>query len=52
MHLIDLAGYTSNDNGKTWKSPSLNISDGIHYTETVRAWLGDQIVSWMSTKEP
>ena len=52
VHLIDLAGYTSNDNGKTWKSPSLNISDGIHYTETVRAWLGDQIVSWMSTKEP
>ena len=52
VHLIDLAGYTSDDNGATWKSASLNIGDGIHYTEAVRAWLGDQIVSWMSTKEP
>ena len=52
VHLVDLAGYTSDDNGATWKSASLNIGDGIHYTEAVRAWLGDQIVSWMSTKEP
>jgi lysophospholipase L1-like esterase len=52
VHLIDLAGYTSNDNGATWKSASLNIGDGIHYTETVRTWIGNQIVSWMSAKEP
>jgi lysophospholipase L1-like esterase len=52
VHLIDLAEYTSDDNGATWKSPSLNIGDGIHYTEAVRTWLGNQIVSWMSAKEP
>ena len=52
VHLIDLAEYTSDDNGATWKSPSLNIGDGIHYTEAVRTWLGNQIVSWMSTNEP
>jgi acyl-CoA reductase-like NAD-dependent aldehyde dehydrogenase len=52
VHLIDLAEFTSNDNGMTWKSSSLHIGDGIHYTETVRTWLGNEIVSWMSTKEP
>jgi Fibronectin type III domain/GDSL-like Lipase/Acylhydrolase len=50
VHLIDLADHTSDDNGATWRSPSLNIGDGIHYTEAVRAWLGDQIVSWMSAR--
>jgi lysophospholipase L1-like esterase len=52
VHLVDLAGYTSDDNGATWKSASLNIGDGIHYTESVRTWLGSQIVSWMSATEP
>jgi lysophospholipase L1-like esterase len=52
VHLIDLAGFTSDDNGGTWRDPSLNIGDGIHYTEAVRAWLADQIATWMSTKVP
>lgn len=52
VHLIDLAAYTSDDNGATWRSPSLNIGDGVHYTEAVRAWLAGQVVSWMSLKAP
>jgi lysophospholipase L1-like esterase len=52
VHLIDLAAYTSDDNGATWRSPSLNIGDGVHYTEAVRAWLAGQVTSWMSSKAP
>ena len=52
VHLIDLAAHTSDDNGATWRSSSLNIGDGVHYTEAVRAWLADQITAWMSSKAP
>ena len=38
LHLIDLSNHVSDDNGATWRSPSLNIGDGIHYTED-GAWL-------------
>jgi hypothetical protein len=50
VHLIDLThvGQQQSD----LEEPSLNIGDGVHYTEAVRTWLGDQIVSWMSAKEP
>jgi lysophospholipase L1-like esterase len=51
-HLVDLAAYTSDDDGATWRSPSLNIGDGIHYTEAVRAWLGEQVAAWMSAEVP
>jgi hypothetical protein len=52
LHLIDLSNHVSDDNGATWRSASLNIGDGIHYTETVRGWIADQIVSWMDSKTP
>jgi hypothetical protein len=52
VHIIDLAAYTSDDNGATWRSPSLNIGDGIHYTQAVRAWLADQVASWVSSEVP
>lgn len=52
VHLIDLAAYVSDDNGATWRSTSLNIGDGVHYTEAVRGWLGDQVASWMSAEVP
>ncbi len=52
LHLIDLSNHVSDDNGATWKSPSLNIGDGTHYTEVVRGWLADQIVAWMDSKSP
>ncbi len=52
VYLVDLAAHTSDDNGATWRSPSLNIGDGIHYTVAVRAWLGDQVAAHMSAVTP
>lgn len=52
VHLIDLAAQVSDDNGLTWRSDTLNIGDGVHYTEAVRSWLGSQIADWMSTQTP
>ena len=52
LHLIDLAEFVSDDNGATWRSPSLNIGDGIHYTEAVRSWLGGQVADWLSASTP
>lgn len=48
VHLVDLSAHVSDDDGLTWKSDTLNIGDGVHYTEAVRAWIGDQVVDWMS----
>jgi lysophospholipase L1-like esterase len=50
VHLIDLSGYVSNDDGLTWKSASLHIGDQTHYVDSVRAWLADQVVTWMSAQ--
>jgi hypothetical protein len=52
IHVIELTDHVSNDNGLTWKNASLNIGDGVHYTETVRGWIGDQVAAWMSAKAP
>jgi hypothetical protein len=52
VHLVDLAALTSDDDGATWRSPSLNIGDGIHYTEAVRTLLGQEVVAWLSAKAP
>ena len=52
IHLVDLAGFTSNDDGATWKSASLHIGDGVHYTEAVREWIGQQVADWMSAEAP
>jgi hypothetical protein len=46
VRLVDLAARTSNDNGLTWTSSSDTV-DGLHYSETVRDWLADQVVSYM-----
>ena len=52
VHLIDLAGFTSTDgNGATWKT-SLQIGDGIHYTDAVRDWLAGKVVDWMASATP
>ncbi|MGZ8397877.1 MAG: SGNH/GDSL hydrolase family protein [Gemmatimonadales bacterium] len=48
--LIDLAGYTSADNGRTWRSTSLHVGDGVHYSESVRDWLADRVVAAMRAK--
>jgi hypothetical protein len=52
--LVDLAGRTSNDNGQTWRSSADVISDGqgVHYSEAVRDWLADQVVSIMLALVP
>jgi lysophospholipase L1-like esterase len=52
VHLIDLAAHVSGDNGLTWSDPSFHVGDGVHYTEDVRAWLGDGIASWVSSQVP
>jgi hypothetical protein len=52
LHLIDLAAFVSDDDGATWRSSSLHIGDGIHYTEAVRGWLGGQVAEWMSAAVP
>jgi lysophospholipase L1-like esterase len=49
VHLIDLAARTSDDNGATWRSSADHIGDSIHYSEVVRDWLADQIVSYLLT---
>ncbi|MFL5539984.1 MAG: SGNH/GDSL hydrolase family protein [Longimicrobiaceae bacterium] len=46
--LIDLAAYTSADDGVTWRDASLHVGDGVHYTTAVRAWIADQLVAWMA----
>ena len=50
--LIDLANYTSADNGRTWRSASLHVGDGLHYSESVRDWLAERIVVAMAARVP
>lgn len=50
VHLVDLAAYVSNDDGLTWKSSTLHVGDSTHYVDSVRAWLADQVVAWMSAQ--
>jgi lysophospholipase L1-like esterase len=50
--LIDLANYTSADNGLTWRSSSLHVGDGVHYSEPVRDWIATQIVAEMRERVP
>ncbi len=48
VRLIDLASFVSNDDGITWKSPAMHLTgDELHYSEAVRDWLADQVVSIM-----
>ena len=50
--LIDLANYTSPDNGRTWRSSGLHVGDGIHYSESVRDWLAGQVVAELRKRVP
>jgi adhesin/invasin len=48
IKLIDVAAYTSTDgNGLTWKAGFFTVGDERHYTEAVRSWLADQVVTYM-----
>lgn len=51
--LIDVAALTSNDNGRTWKNPTLHVlNDQLHYAEVIRDLIADQIVSIMFQDNP
>jgi GDSL-like Lipase/Acylhydrolase family len=50
--LVDLANHTSADNGLTWRSSSLHVGDGVHYSESVRDWLAGQVVTEMRKRVP
>ena len=50
--LIDLANHTSADNGRTWRSSTLHVGDGLHYSEPVRDWIASQIVAEMRKRVP
>jgi hypothetical protein len=50
--LIDLATHTSADNGLTWRSASLHVGDAVHYSEVVRDWLAERIVTEMNLRVP
>jgi lysophospholipase L1-like esterase len=53
VRVVDLAVFTFSDDGSTWKSVSLHVTnDELHYSETVRDWLADQIVSIMLQGTP
>ncbi|HUQ19498.1 MAG TPA: SGNH/GDSL hydrolase family protein, partial [Gemmatimonadaceae bacterium] len=54
VRLVDIAARTSNDNGFTWRSSADVVPDGssLHYTETVRDWIADQVVSIMIALVP
>ncbi len=50
--LIDLANHTSADNGRTWRSASLHVGDGVHYSEPVRDWLAGAVVAAIRARVP
>jgi lysophospholipase L1-like esterase len=52
VHLIDLAAMTSDDDGTTWRSATLHVGDGIHYTDAVRGLIADEVVGWMTERTP
>jgi lysophospholipase L1-like esterase len=49
-YLVDIAQRTSDDNGGTWRSNLDHIGDYLHYSEGVRDWIANQVVSYMLTK--
>jgi hypothetical protein len=48
--LVDLADFTSPDNGHTWRSAELHIGDRLHYSEPVRDWIAAQMVTYMNAR--
>ncbi len=53
VRVIDLAVMTFSEDGTTWKSPTLHVTnDELHYAESVRDMLADSIVSIMLQSTP
>lgn len=51
VRLIDIAAQTS-ANGLTWTNSSLHVGDHLHYSESVRNVIADQVVSIMMAATP
>lgn len=49
--VIDIAAHTSAD-GLHWTSSNLHVGDFIHYSESVRVWIADAVVSKMISLTP
>ena len=47
VRLIDISAFVSDDDGLTWKAGMHVDGDSLHYSEAVRNWLADQVVSVM-----
>jgi lysophospholipase L1-like esterase len=43
--VIDLCAYVSDDAGESWRSDSLNVGDGVHYSDGVRTWLARRVLA-------
>jgi Lysophospholipase L1 and related esterases len=53
IRVIDLASFTFSADGSTWKSTDLHVTnDELHYAESVRNWIADQVVSIMLQETP
>ena len=48
--LIDLAAFTSPDDGRTWRHAGLHVGDELHYSEAVRDWLAAEMVAHMQPR--
>lgn len=48
VSLVDLAAHTSDDDGVTWRSASLHVGDGIHYSDGVKSWIAGETVDLMT----
>ena len=58
--VLSIDSFVSNDKGLTWKSSctfststtACNVGDSLHYSELVRDWIADNVVSIMSSLTP
>lgn len=48
VKLVDISAFTSDDDGLTWKRPSLHVGDGTHYAEEVRDWIAARVLEIMA----
>lgn len=49
IHVIDLAAYTSGDDGLTWRDAAMHVeNDPVHYSEAVRDWIAVQVVDYLA----
>jgi len=50
--VVSIDSFVSNDGGLTWKSSSFHVGDSLHYSESVRDWIADQVVEIMNAFTP